>query len=574
MSLGDPAGGVDRLRAAAAATLDSYRYMEMPVRRYALVVLAPSALVTASVAVAAVAVPLPASVLAPLVALGALALPSALAYPKLARDRRRKQIRERFHLFLTHVTILSLTNIDRIEVFRAIAEQESEYGAIAVEMGRLVALVDAWNQSLEDACRLRARRVPGPLMRDFLERLAYSVGAGQELSDFLMSEQGAILSQFVTRYENDLRRIGVMKELYLSMTLSTTFLLVFAVVLPILIGVDPTLTVAAVIGLFVVVQAGFVFLVHAISPYDLVWCRVESAPTGHARRIGAALLCGGALSVALVAVAGAALFGLLPVDAAAVPLPFYVAAPLTPLLLPGLIARREERRVLNRDEQFTSFVRALGSVEGVKQSSTAGVLATLRRKDFGALSREVDRLYRRLNVRIDSTRAWRLFAAETGSYLIQKFGDMYVVGRRTGGDPSELGQLISENMNEVLKLREQRRQEVSTVVGVIYGLTAAAVFAFFTGLEVVELLVGMFDSMSLQGSFAGSLLHTAAYEVRSIEFLLLCVVLLNALLSSLLVRVIDRGHYVSALVHFVLLTWLGAVVAVATERAVDALIAL
>lgn len=560
MSATDPADrGAARLRTVAGEVFDAYRHMEMPVRRSVALVLGPSALLTAGVAVAVLAVPLPTSVLVPLVALGALALPGALAHPKLVRGRRRKEIRERFHLFLTHVTILSLTNIDCIEVFRAIAAQETEYEAIATEMGRLVALVDAWNRSLEDACRLRARRVPSPLMREFLERLAYTVGAGQEMSDFLLSEQDAILQQFITRYENDLRRIEVMKELYLSMTLSTTFLLVFAVVLPILLDVDPTLAVVAVIGLFVVVQAGFVFLVHMISPYDLVWFHAESITPDHDRRIAAGLVGGGLLALALTAAVAGALFGVVP-GGDAVPLPLSVAIPLTPLLLPGVIARREERRVRNRDDQFTGFVRALGSVEGVKQSSTSSVLADLRTKDFGALTGDVTRLYRRLNVRIDAERAWRLFAAETGSSLIQKFGDMYVVGRRMGGDPAELGRLISANMNEVLKLREQRRQAVSTVVGVIYGLTAASVFASFIGLEVVQLMMAMFESMEIDGSLAGSLLYTAAYDTRVIEFLLLCVVLVNALLSSLLVRVIDRGHYVSGLVHFVLLTWLGAVV--------------
>lgn len=53
---------------------------------------------------------------------------------------------------------------------------------------------------------------------------------------------------------------------------------------------------------------------------------------------------------------------------------------------------------------------------------------------------------------------------------------------------------------------------------------------------------------------AGSPLHTAAYDVRVIEFLLLCVVLLNALLPAVPVRVVDRGHYASGPVHFVLLS--------------------
>jgi hypothetical protein len=53
-----------------------------------------------------------------------------------------------------------------------------------------------------------------------------------------------------------------------------------------------------------------------------------------------------------------------------------------------------------------------------------------------------------------------------------------------GGSPRRLGELISRHMNEVNQLRERRRQATVTLIGLLYGITAAA-FAFFIGLEVV-----------------------------------------------------------------------------------------
>jgi flagellar protein FlaJ len=561
---------VGDLRALAADVVDSYRYMDMPVRRYVGLILLPAVVVGLLSLAAVAALPVPTTVSAPLGILGVFVPGAAIAYPKVVQDRKRKQIRERFYLFLTHVTILSMTNIERVEVFRTLAG-EDEYAALAEEMGHLVALMDTWNQSLDDACRRRAKRSPSPLLSDFFERLAYTVSAGQELQDFLVSEQDVILQQFVNRYKNDLRKIDVLKELYLSMTLSTTFLLVFAVVLPVLVGVDPTLVISGVLAVFVLAQASFVLFIHMTSPYDLVWYLPGDVPTPHGRRIRRSLAAGVTGSLLLVALEAGVLLGYLPVSPGRIPFPLYVAIPLTPLLFPGLVTRREEQRVTERDAQFASFVRALGVVESVKQTSTSSVLDGLKSKDFGALTDAVVGLYRRLRVRVDDARAWRLFAAETGSYLIQKFGDMYVTGRQMGGDPDNLGRLISSNLGEVLKLREQRAQEVTTIVGIIYGLTAAAVFAFFIGLEVVELLIEVVGSMDIPQSLAGSFLYTSQYDLRLVEYLLLVAVLANALLSSLMVRVIDRGHYVSSFVHFVALTWLGVVVALVTKAAVDML---
>ncbi|MFT4948941.1 MAG: flagellar protein FlaJ, partial [Natronomonas sp.] len=194
--------------------------------------------------------------------------------------------------------------------------------------------------------------------------------------------------------------------------------------------------------------------------------------------------------------------------------------------------------------------------------------------DFGSLTDNVENLYKRLRTRIDVKGSWELFAAETGSYLIHKFGDMYVVGRRMGGEPRQLGAIISANINEVLRVREQRQQATRTFIGVIYGITGAALFSAFIGLEIAEQMLSIADGLGGQNSdLVGSLFSTASYDIDLMTFLLLVVVLLNAVLSSLMIRVIDRGHFVSALTHFVFLTWTGAVVAAGTQTVAGGLLA-
>jgi flagellar protein FlaJ len=548
----------------------SYRRMEMPMRQYLLVVVLPAVLFAVGSIAAVLVAGLPLTVAAPLGLLGVFGVFAALLYPKAVQDRNRKQIRQRFHLYLTHITVLSMTNINRVEIFRTLADAE-EYQALAEEMSHLVALVDTWNQSLDDACRMRAKQVNSDLLADFLERLAYTMGSGQQISEFLMEEQDSIIQQYVIRYESDLNKLDVMKELYMSMMLSTAFVLVFAIVIPVIIGLDPTLAVGAVMGMFVIVQAGFVYAIHTVSPSDPLWYREEESltyPLSHVRR---RLALGFGLAVITAVAAAAVLMGYAPIRSDILPLPVMVALPVTPLIIPGWSVRQEESRVYDRDEAFPSFIRALGAVESVKQSSTGSVLQSLRKKDFGPLTKNIDNLYKRLNMRIDTTRSWHLFAAETGSFLIQKFGDMYVEGRRMGGEPKLLGQVISRNHSEVMKLREQRKQATMTLIGVLYGLTAASVFAFFVGLETVEMLITITDEMGDLGRMS-FLLTTADYDLQLLEFLVLLTVVLNAMLSSLMVRVSDRGHQISGYVHFVALTWTGAITAVVTQMVVDALI--
>lgn len=560
-------------RSLFRSIVKAYLNMEMPLKRYLLIAVAPSILFFFGTIAASFALGLDLAIAVPLILMGFLSIVVAVIYPKLSQDQKRKQVRQRFHLFLTHITVLSMTNINRVEIFRTLAE-EDEYQALAEEMGHLVALVDTWNQSLDDACRMRAKQTDSPLLTDFLERLAYTVGGGQQISEFLVDEQDTIIQQYATRYEADLAKLDVMKELYMSMMLSAAFILVFAIVIPILVAMNPTTLIGGTIFLFAVVQAGFLYAIHTVAPYDPLWYIEETAGQGPMERIPQALIIGfgGSLVLGLVAIAIA--LGVTPLEPDEVPLPILAAIPTTPLLYPGWKMRREEKKVKDRDSEFPSFIRALGAVESVKQASTGSVLESLRRKDFGSLTENVDALYKRLNMRIDEVRSWRLFAAETGSYLIQKFGDMYVIGRRMGGDPRTLGQVISSNQTQVLKLREKRQQATTTLIGVLYGISASMVFAFFIGLEIVEIMIGITADMDVDGQVAAGtdLLSTAHYDVGIIEYLLIATIFINAALSSVMIRLTDRGHLISGLVHFVFLMWMSGVIAVFTQYVVSLVI--
>jgi len=260
--------------------LDAYEQFEMPTERYVGLIVLPGLLISAGLVAATVFLPIPALVRTPIALFGVVVAIAAVLYPKLYLNQRRTAIENQLHLVMTHMTVLSTTNIDRMEVFRRLAA-EDEYGVLAEEMGKIVDLVDTWNQSLDDACRRRAKAVPSKALSNFLDRLGYTLGAGQSIEDFLLTEQSAVIQEYKTVYEGSLNNMTVMKDLYMSMILSMTFALVFAIVLPILTGTDPTMTVSAVIVMFAFVQVGFFLAIRSVSPYDPLWFHSEekSAPS-------------------------------------------------------------------------------------------------------------------------------------------------------------------------------------------------------------------------------------------------------------------------------------------------------
>lgn len=555
-----------------ARIFDAYRQMSIPVRWYLLGVLLPALVVFVGTVVAAFIVELPVVIRVLIVVFAFLVVVGAVIYPRLIIDRRRIEMENKFHLVVTHMTVLSTTNIDRVEVFRRLGREVDEYGELAVEMNRIVQLVDTWNQSLDDACRRRAREIPSESVADFFDRLAYTIGAGQRLDEFLLNEQNTIIQNYSTLYQGNLENLGVLKDLYLSIIISMTFGLVFAIVLPILTGTDPTMTVSAVLVMFAFVQLGFIVLIRAVVPYDPVWFSPSNIWTRTRWILLAGLGLGGVLSFVIVAIMLGSFLGnsvasvLFP--ATAVPRTLYVAIPVTPLLIPGILFWRFENHIQERDDAFPSFIRALGATESVKQSTTSTVLTTLRKKDFGALTPNVENLYRRLNMRLDDTLAWNYFAAETQSYLIEKFSDMYLVGREIGGDPKQLGELIGKNMNAINQLRQRRSQETVSLVGILYGISVASAFSFFIGLEVVGVISGLeigLEEIERAGTGVSQLLHPGSYNLEIIEYLILVLILFNSLLGSLLIRISDGGHKGNSYVHFVILTWLACLTGYATK---------
>jgi flagellar protein FlaJ len=130
-------------------------------------------------------------------------------------------------------------------------------------------------------------------------------------------------------------------------------------------------------------------------------------------------------------------------------------------------------------------------------------------------------------------------------------------------------------MNEVQQLRQKREQATTTMVGLLYGITAASTFAFFIGLQVVNILAEMSLSLNAGSRLdVNSLINTGVYNIPLIEFLLVVIIMFSAMLSALMIRTIDGGHKANTYMHFVLLSWIGAITGTFTKWLVTQFLAI
>jgi len=62
------------------------------------------------------------------------------------------------------------------------------------------------------------------------------------------------------------------------------------------------------------------------------------------------------------------------------------------------------------------------------------------------------------------------------------------------------------------------------------------------------------------------------YDIPSIEFMLVFIILFNAMLSAIMIRTVDGGHQTNSFLHFVLLTWVGGLIGVFTRTLVEGIL--
>jgi len=321
------------------------------------------------------------------------------------------------------------------------------------------------------------------------------------------------------------------------------------------VNVSITFILPGVALLFVVVESLVLYLVKSLLPSDPIWHSIKG-------QTEVDKVMKSVLPATYAACIGFAAFGFL----TGLPLMLIVAMVVTPLLYPGFMIRREEKRVRARDENYDSFMRAVGSYAASAGSAVTDGVGRLSKHDFGELTGAIETLYKRLLTRIDQIRAWNLFAAESGSNLISKFTEMYVVGLSVGGKVDKVIEIISDNFVKLMGVRRKRYQSSDNMLGTLYGMSVGITFTLFSALSLMQLLNQMNDQFALSDTTAISMpIALESFDLDLAEAVFLFIMLVHSLISANLVSFAGGSHKHSFYINFAILTWISTVTAIVTQ---------
>ena len=478
----------------------------------------------------------------------------AILYPRIIIGRMRNQIDNNIHFYITHMGALATSDIDRKEMMKMISERK-EYKALAEETRKIFLLMDKWNRNLSQACRFIARRTPSKIFSEFLDRMAHELDSGEDFKEFIKREQRTVMNAFATNYQGKLYSIDIFKEVYTSIIISLSFFAAFAIIMPFLTGISITFMLNTIVIVFIIVEAGVFVYLKSVAPDDPVW-----QTSGEMTSVDWALYKNFYISMAACLIVFAVLLIFSYVyKIVSIPFPFIIALTVTPLAIPGYLSRKEEAVIKDKDKNSPSFIMSLGASASARGGDILESLKFLTAHDFGALTKDVRRLYKRLKARINKRRAWEKFSIETGSNLIYRFTDMFVEAIGLGSDPKDVAEIIAENFTIINTLRAKRNQTTSSFIGIAYGVVIGIAFSLYISFGVVESMNKLYSKLHISNSFVGGILHTVpASSIAMLNGIVFFILFIHAVISSLSIKVMDGGRYMSSLIHLVGMIWVAA----------------
>jgi flagellar protein FlaJ len=451
------------------------------------------------------------------------------------------------YFVITYMYGLATSYCSILDMFNYVAH--SEFRRCGKIFDRVRVLAKTWHLGFVRALEQVSKNTKSSLLQDFLERFSQMLKTGELYDKFLMMEHEAYVVAFEAEYERNLKTVENLGNAYSAIITSVTFVAITMTLTQALMGSSSTSNANAVSNQLGLALVGTLLLsvlvLYLVSPVDrFIYLHKDLRVPKEFQRLKRVLPFSFLASIA----APVALFFLVPTTQTVGWMLIGFSVPYLPV---GLMSKKADNAVKARENAFPTFIRTLGTTAGITGYSTARTLKLLLVRDFGILSTQVRALHSRLSIGVDSSLCWKNLASECGSEMIRIFGGIYDATVSLGGDPGEIGKMISRNMIRRLVLRAKRIQVASGMRSMIYPLhiIECALLAFMTTL--LEFLVKMINMGSQFGTSMG--LFGSTVDPASIAPLFNAIMILMAIANAVAIKVCEVGNNYRFLYHLSLL---------------------
>ena len=481
-----------------------------------------------------------------------------LLLPAVYTGKRKVNVDNNMPMFVTTMAALSTSDMSFDKVFYILSEKK-EFGQLAEDAKQVYRLLKHYSVGAAEACRFVAQRTSSQMEGDFFQRLSHSLDVGEKLDRFMKNEHDVLMDEFMLKSDAALKDLEFVKDIYTGITTSLIFTAVFVAITPVLGGTDIDMLLFGVVASFICMETFFIFFLKTKLPKESIWygwrAKIKRGLVNDSDRM--------IFTASLVAMFGVILlaFVMLP---SGFPLTFVASTIFLPVLFPGIMILREERKIEKRDNLYGAFIRSLGRSSEVSGTTMSDGVKKLAMHKFGPLTSMIKNLSKRLAMHINATESWKHFAAETSSSLIDKFGEMYVMCIQNGSKPEATSIFLSNNMFKILTVRKRRQSIASSFVGLLYGIMVSLSVTLYVTIGIVDFMGEMMGDLAVSnpdfvsGGFLTNI-FSSDYDTAGLQLMAFAVIFIHALMSSLMLPLLKGGHMAGSLIHFIALMWIGSV---------------
>jgi flagellar protein FlaJ len=428
---------------------------------------------------------------------------------------------------------------------------------------RINTLARTWHYGFVSALEEVSRGAKSKLLKEFLERFSQMLKTGEHYDRFLMMEHEAYTVAYEAEYERALKSMENLGNAYSAIITSVTFIAITLTLTQALMGGGSNSVTSQLAFALVATLLMSVLVLYLVSPVDkFVYLNHDLRIPKEFQRLRKLL----PISIAIGSVASVLLSYFAPKGPLIGWALLGFAIPILPV---GILANRADNVIKTRENAFPTFIRTLGTTAGITGYSTAKTTKLLLVRDFGVLTTPVRALHARLSIGVDTGLCWKSLASECGSETIRIFSGVYDATVSLGGDPGEIGKMISRNMIRRLVLRAKRIQVANGIRTMIYPLHVieCALLSFMTTL--LEFLLQM---MTIGAQYNTSLgLFNPSITPGSIGPMFQAIMILMAFSNAMAMKISEVSNKYRFLFHLALLLVMTGGVMVGVSLSVDVL---
>ncbi len=468
---------------------------------------------------------------------------------KLAELRRTD---EDLLYFIAFLYALSTGEVGSVEMIKS--GQSSGYGRYSNSFKEVFRLGVGWGYGLARSCEMIAAKIKDNAdpLKQLLVKLSQVIRLGDELKVFFTDEMAFAIHTFTIRYERNLETQKLFLEMFYTISSTASFMIASNSIMAMLMGSSNSESVFTMSFVGVIVSmSSFIVIMYILFPKDKLASTKHSKIQKFRMSLYAALGVGISMGVVLT------LTNL-------VPLTLVVVIAVSPLFIPGFLARRLETELRGRDEWYPPFIRHFGEIYTMVGSMGQSLDAVLR-SNFGPLQKQIVAFKNRVKNRIDPEICFEIFSMEAGTSVIESGNTIMSRALLKGSDMNQVGNKVAEisaKLNELRSKRMQTSKTFETIIIVLHGLTMAIFGLMSTLIEVFHTLLSTVP-------VSNQAFTLSPIDPNFIHMMLPIIILVTSTINALAVKVGQGGLFKTVWFNIAMLTVLGGITMYGTTAALS-----